>query len=238
MITIPFSGAHFPWSWWHSTCLHPPGLLVPFSQELWGEEGRRSRTPLKYTARKLSCIWGEINNWMSQAFIFFSWKMICSLTSLANSIVWLGRRAPPFNSPEDSAPDHRVELEIQRQYMNANNQDLPGEIQNLCVDKEAAQEERDPSTTSISHCHCCLTVLLFFPSSASSSRPAPRTRPFSSSSLVFCLFLPFLPLSSARPWVCNRGGNRDCSARPFLCVLQAQERTGYLDTCGKHMPTS
>lgn len=97
--------------------------------------------------------------------------MMCSLTSLANSIVWLGRRAPPFNSPEDSAPDHRVELEIQRQYMNANNQDLPGEIQNLCVDKEAAREETDPSTTSTSHCHCCLTVLLlFFP--------------------LFCLFLP------------------------------------------------
>ena len=91
--------------------------------------------------------------------------MICPLTSLANSIVRLSRRAPPFNSPEDSAPDHQVELEIQRQYMNANNQDLPGEIQNLCVGKEAAQEERDPSTTSISHCHRCLTILLlFFPS--------------------------------------------------------------------------
>lgn len=123
---------------------------------------------------------------MNQAFIFFSWKMICPLTSLANSIVRLSRRAPPFNSPEDSAPDHQVELEIQRQYMNANNQDLPGEIQNLCVGKEAAQEERDPSTTSISHCHRCLTILLlFFPSSASSSLPPPPPTAFPPALLFF-----------------------------------------------------
>ena len=72
------------------------------------------------------------------------------LAGLANSGVWPSRKAPPFNSPVDSAPDHLVKLEIQRRYMNVNNQDLPGEIQNLCLYKEEAQEERNPSTTSIS----------------------------------------------------------------------------------------
>lgn len=124
-------------------------ILIIFFKELWEEDGRSSKAPSEYIARKLSCLFGENKRLQISACTFFL-KTICSLASLANSVAWPSRRAPPFSSSEDSAPDHLVELEIQRQHMNVNNRDLPGETQNLCLYKGEAQEGRNPSTASIS----------------------------------------------------------------------------------------
>lgn len=92
--------------------------------------------------RKLSFLFGE-NKQLEEARACIFLMKDCSLTGLANVVAWPSRRAPPFNSSEDSAPEHLVELEIQRQHMNVNNPNLPREIQNFCLYKEEMQRGRN-----------------------------------------------------------------------------------------------
>lgn len=73
-------------------------------------------------------------------------EIVCSLTGLATAVTWPSRRAPPFHSSEDSATEHPVELETQRQPMNVHKPDLPGDIQNLCT--KETQEGRIQSLSA------------------------------------------------------------------------------------------
>lgn len=189
---------------WHSMCLHHPGLLV--SVKNYGKGMGRGLEFLRGTMQeKWAACLGEINDWRRQALAFFSWKLSALL------LAW-----PPFSSSEDSAPERLVELEIQRQYMNVNSQDLPGEVQNLCLYKGATQEGWNPFTAFTSAVAAAASLL-------------PPPSPLRLSPPLPLALLPHPLVCSARLWVCNRRGTWEPSTLSFLYILQTLERTGHLE---------
>lgn len=156
--------------------------------------------------RKLSFLFGE-NKQLEEARACIFLMKDCSLTGLANAVAWPSRRAPPFNSSENSAPEHLVELEIQRQYMNVNNPNLPREIQNLWLYKEEMQRGRNHLPLP----HLPEPVL---PPSSPSFFPFSSSLPLPTSFRSLLLSPPHIsPSIFSQTWVCNRRGDLE----PLLC---------------------